>query len=382
MMKMYVIIAMLCTLFCGGGHAGEMTEAFNTAAVWGAQKQDGDTYDDTFDELDRLLEDRTDMSFSEMYGLVRSGDVDGAIGLALEAAADSLVYELRTSRELALQIIAVIILGSLFARMSGGMSGYVTENGFFVTYMILVSLLLGDFVIAQDVTVETIDGIIDFMRAFYPMYVSSILYVNGAQTAGYSQSVIILVIYLCQNVIITLLLPLIKCSGIMSLVNNLNREDYFSKMSELMSGVVSWALKAMFAVITGINVVKCMIAPSMDRITRNGILQSLGRVSGMASVSAACSVIISTGEFIRSCMGVTCTAILIVMSVGPMIKILVIVFTLRCIAAIVQPLGETRYANGVSAVASAVRLMLKACGISVMMFVLSIALMTMGVGGT
>lgn len=66
--------------------------------------------------------------------------------------------------------------------------------------------------------------------------------------------------------------------------------------------------------------------------------------------------------------------IIIILAVVPMVKLLVIVFTLKCIAALVQPIGDRRYACGVSAMASAVELMLKACGISVMMFVLSIAL--------
>lgn len=265
--------------------------------------------------------------------------------------------------------------------MSSGAGGYVTESSFLVTYMVLMTLMLGCFVVAQTVVTDTLENVMEFVEVFYPMYAASIVYVQGPDSAYYSQTIIVLVMYICQNIILGILLPLIKCSGILSLVNSLNREDYFSKMSDLMRGLVTWGLKAMFAVITGINVIKCMLAPSMDRISRNGILRSLGRVSGMASVSAACSVIISTGEFIKSCMGATCTVVLITLSVVPMLKLLVMVFMLKCIAAVTQPASDRRYANGVSAVALAVELMLKACGISVMMFVLSIALMTMNLGG-
>ncbi len=339
----------------------------------------GDQGDDDFGQLDDIICERTSVSFSDIYSALSMGDMDGACRSIGKALADSFVYELRTSRVLALQIIAVIVLGSTFAQVSGNIGEYVMENGFMVTYMVLVSLLLGDFVVVQNVVIDTIGDVTEFMRAFYPMYASQILYVSGPESAVYSQSIIILVIYICQTGIISFIFPLIKCSGLIALVNNLNKEDNFSRLAELMKKIASWGLGTMFAVVTGINVVKSMIAPSIDRVSRNGILRTIGKMSGMSSVSAVFSVMISTGEFIKNCMGMACTVIIVILAAVPMIKILVIVFTLRCISAIVQPVGDSRYAEGVGIMASTAELMLRACGISVMMFVISIALMTMNI---
>lgn len=340
---------------------------------------ESDPDSDWVDQLDELISEKMSVKFSEIYELLRTGDIDGACRRVGRALADSIAYEVRTSRVLALQIIAVIVLGSTFAQVSGNIGEYVMENGFMVTYMVLVSLLLGDFVIVQNVVTDTIGDVTEFMRAFYPMYVSQILYVSGPESAMYSQSVLILVIYICQTGIIGFILPLIKCSGIVALVNNLNKEDNFSRLAGLMKKLASWGLGTMFAVVTGINVVKSMIAPSIDRVSRNGILRAIGKMSGMSSVSAVLSVMISTGEFIKNCMGMACTVIIVILAAVPMIKILIIVFTLRCIAAVVQPVGDSRYSEGVGIMAATAELMLKACGISVMMFVISIALMTMSI---
>lgn len=340
---------------------------------------ESDPDSDWVDQLDELISEKMSVKFSEIYELLRTGDIDGACRRAGRALADSIAYEVRTSRVLALQIIAVIVLGSTFAQVSGNIGEYVMENGFMVTYMVLVSLLLGDFVIVQNVVTDTIGDVTEFMRAFYPMYASQILYVSGPESAMYSQSVLILVIYICQTGIIGFILPLIKCSGIVALVNNLNKEDNFSRLAGLMKKLASWGLGTMFAVVTGINVVKSMIAPSIDRVSRNGILRAIGKMSGMSSVSAVLSVMISTGEFIKNCMGMACTVIIVILAAVPMIKILIIVFTLRCIAAVVQPVGDSRYSEGVGIMAATAELMLKACGISVMMFVISIALMTMSI---
>lgn len=340
-------------------------------------EQDGQAYD--MSGLDEILKEKYSISFSGIFNQLKNGDWDGVCSSLGQAIVDNLVYEVRTNRVILIQIIAVIVLGSTFAQISGNIGEYVKENGFMITYMVLVSLLLGDFVIVQNVVTDTIGEVTEFMNAFYPMYVSSVLYVGGPESAMYSQSILILVIYICQAGIINVILPLIKCSGLVAVMNNLSKEDNFSRLASLMKKIANWGLGTMFAVVTGINVVKSMIAPSIDRVSRNGILRTIGKMSGMSSVSAVLSVMISTGEFIKNCMGMACTIIIVILAAIPMIKILVIVFTLRCIAAVVQPVGDRRYADGVAIMASTAELMLKACGISVMMFVISIAIMTMNI---
>ena len=323
--------------------------------------------DSVIGSLNEITKDKSDVTFYDIYESLKSGDVDSTIDMALKVFSDSVIYEVRTSRGLALQIIAVIVLGSTFAQLAGNMGEYVSAHGFMVTYMVLLSLLLGDFVLVQSIVQDTIGDVTEFMKAFYPMYASSVLYVSGPESAGYSQSVIILVIYICQNVIIRFILPLIKCGGLIALINNLGSEDYFSRMAGLMKSLAVWGMRTMFAVVTGINVVKSMIAPSMDRLSR------------MSTVSAVISVMVSTGEFIRNCMGMACTIMIVILAAVPMIKIIVIMFILRFIAAVVQPVGDKRYAEAAGIMAETVELMLRACGISVMMFIISIALMSVNI---
>lgn len=332
----------------------------------------------SFSPLDDILKGKTEVGFEDIYNALKSGDVDGALRLAVKSLRESATAELAAGKKMAIQIIAVIVLGSTFAQLSGNMGKYVSENGFLVTYMILVSLLLGDFIVVQSVVNDAVGDVVDFMKAFYPMYAASMLYVQGTETAAYSQSVIILIIYVCQTVVLSMVIPLVKCSGIISLVNNLGTEDYFSRLAELMRSIASWMLKMMFAVITGINVVKCMIAPSIDKISRNGVLKTIAKMSGMGSVNAVAGVIVSTGEFIKNCMGMTAAIVISILAAVPMVKILVIMFTLKCIAALIQPIGDKRYADGVAVMAQSVELMLKVCGISVLMCIISIAIMTMG----
>jgi stage III sporulation protein AE len=327
--------------------------------------------------IDDSLE-RDEYGFSEVYEYLKKGEMDEAFQLAFSAFLDSIWGEIADSKNLAVQIIALIILGNIFTHVTASPGDFVVQKGFLVTYMILTGLLLSIMAVVQVVAEDTVENIIEFMKAFYPMYASSLLYVQGTASAAGAQSVIVLIIYVCQNLVMLFIIPMIKCAGIVSLVNNMNNEDYFSKMSELMKSIAMWIMKTLFAVVTGINVVKSIISPSMDKVSRNGVLKTIGKISGMGSVGSVLEVILSAGEFMKNCMGMAATVTLVVISAVPLVKMFVVMILLKAIAALVQPMGERRYAAGVSSMAETVELMLKATGISVMMFVLSVAIMSFG----
>ena len=107
--------------------------------------------DSVIGSLNEITKDKSDVTFYDIYESLKSGDVDSTIDMALKVFSDSVIYEVRTSRGLALQIIAVIVLGSTFAQLAGNMGEYVSAHGFMVTYMVLLSLLLGDFVLVQSI---------------------------------------------------------------------------------------------------------------------------------------------------------------------------------------------------------------------------------------
>ena len=86
--------------------------------------------DSVIGSLNEITKDKSDVTFYDIYESLKSGDVDSTIDMALKVFSDSVIYEVRTSRGLALQIIAVIVLGSTFAQLAGNMGEYVSAHGF------------------------------------------------------------------------------------------------------------------------------------------------------------------------------------------------------------------------------------------------------------
>ncbi|MGN0394549.1 MAG: stage III sporulation protein AE [Coprococcus sp.] len=333
--------------------------------------------EEEFEELDMLIKEKMEVSYTDIYNAVKSGDMKSLGEYIGQILYNKLWYEIGESKGLFIQMLAVIMLGAVFTNLSGRISGYAGGNGFFVTYMILAALLLSCFTLTSQIAVDVISQITEFMMAFIPAYTMAAAYSNGQETAIFSRDIILLVVFLCENVLLKIVFPIIKCSGVCGLVNKMNMEDYFSRLVELFRSIAGWIMKTMFAAITGINVVKGIISPSLDRLGRNSAIKIISNIAGGAVVQTVAGVLVSSGMLIKNCIGIAGAIVVIVIAVIPAVKIFVVFMGLKVIAALVQPIGDKRFSEGVSSMAVTIELMFKASGIAILMFIISITAVIM-----
>lgn len=328
-------------------------------------------------ELDDTLKEKCNISFSTIYECLIEGDIEGMVDHILEAGRDSISYEIKNSGRYMMMILGVIMLGSIFSNMSGKLAGYASEGGFFITYLVLISLLLSIFILMQEIAETAIEEIVDFTQIFIPVYTLSAGYACGDKTAAMSYEIMIFIIYLCENIIIHIVFPLAKCFCIIGLVNKLNKEDIFSKTAGLMKSASLWILKGILTFITGMNIIKGLISPSLDKLERNSMYKALSALPGGSGVSALASILISSGSLIRNSVGIAGAVAIIMISMMPVVKMWIIFISLKVVAALVQPLGDKRYSEGVEIMAQTAGIMLKATVTAVLMFIISITLMSL-----
>lgn len=336
-----------------------------------------DSYEEEFDELDQLLSDKQEISFSTIYEYLKKGETDELIRYILDSIGDSIYYEIKGSHAMMIQLLAIIVIGTIFSNLSGRFGNFVGGNGFFITYLVLVSLLLGSFTLVNSIAIETVNRITEFMTIFVPTYAIAIGYANGENTARLSYEMILLAIYLCENILCRIVFPLIKCSGIIALINRINHEDYFSKTVGLLRSAAKWIMKTMLAVLTGLNLVKGMVTPAMDKLTRNAFMKVVEALPGGSAAESVASILLGSGMMIKNCIGIAGAVVLLVISMLPVVKIGIIFLSLKVISALVQPLSDKRFSEGVHAMATTISLMLKGIWIAVLMFVVSITMLSL-----
>ena len=85
--------------------------------------------DETLDSLDIQAEKYAGISFRQVLAYIKNADVQGLLDYILHSVSDMLVLEIKSSNTLIVQLMAVIILGSVFTNLSGRYGKMVGQFG-------------------------------------------------------------------------------------------------------------------------------------------------------------------------------------------------------------------------------------------------------------
>ena len=336
--------------------------------------------EDMEEELERSgLADK--LNVSGLLEALMRGDT-AYISKSFGQAVKSTVFgELESNRRLLTQLIAIVLLGSIFVNLSNSFgNGFVSENGFYVTYLICTSIMLSTFAISLDIVSSAIEKILILIRIIVPVFSLAMNFVGHPQSAYGMYQVILVGIWLVQAVIMKFVLPMIKFYVLVSLLNNLNREDSFSKMSELVKSFVRWMLKTVIFFIVGLNIIKSLIEPQIDALGRNTVNRVINAIPGGGIASVLTGTFLGAGLVVKNSIGLIGIVLLGLIVMIPLAKSFMLMLSVKLTAVIIQPIGEKRYVLAMEALSDGMSLLMQALGSSVVLFMLTIALMAYSTG--
>lgn len=338
------------------------------------------------DEIERQLDEENidiGMDFSLVISEISKGNIEEVIQVFREGLGNILVGELSANRKLMIQLISIVLLGSIFMHISGSFgNGFIGENGFYVTYLIITSILLLSFNIALDVVSSTIETILIFIRIMVPLYAVAMNFVGHASVSMGMYNLIMFGVWIVQALILKFIIPMVKFYVTLSFVNNLNKEANFSKLCQLIKTSVSWLLKTIVVFVVGLNIIKSLIDPQIDALGRNTINRIISSFPGGGMMSALTGTFLGAGMVIKNSIGIAGIIILGIIVLFPVLKTFLIMVTVKLVAAMIQPVAEKRYVSGIETLSHGIGLLLQALGSSVVLFVLTLAIMAFASNGS
>lgn len=337
------------------------------------------------DELERALNQEgiaTSMPVSEIVKKQVEGDSKSVFSALLATISQVFFGELQKNKSLLLELVGIVLIGSIFVNLSNSFAGgFISENGFYITYMLMTSLLLTSFSMAYTITLVALDKVLVAVRLLVPAFLLVLQFVGHAATAGGTYNLVLIGIWLIQAVIIRLVLPLIEFYVIVSLVNNLQKEDSFSKLCELVQSLIKWILRTIIIVVVGLNVIKGLLEPQMDRIGKSAVNRALTAIPGSV-VSVLAGTYLACGMIIKNSIGVAGILILSGICLAPVIQLFLLMFTVRITTALIQPMGDKRYVDGTAALAHGIGMLMQALASALVLFIITLAIMTGVTNGT
>lgn len=136
-------------------------------------------------------------------------------------------------------------------------------------------------------------------------------------------------------------------------------------------------MKLLLTTVIGINVVQNLLAPVIDNFKSTLISRTAGMIPGLGtSINAVTEIMVGTGIVIKNGVGVAAILVLLAMCMGPVVKIWVMTFLYRMVAAIMQPVADRRMLGCITGVGEGGRLLGKVMVTTVVMFLVTIAMVT------
>lgn len=326
-------------------------------------------------DINRKYGKQKNVSFKEVYQLLLEGNVEEAIGQALENFFESVTGEILQNKELLVKMVALVIIAAVFNNYSSIIKfSYVGEQGFYITYLMIAILLIQSFFLAYDVAEETVYYIRDIMECLLPAFYISIVMCSGLTTSQMVNSMFLWMLSFLEKVLLTVVLPGVRIYFLIIVLNQINTKDRFSKLAGLLKQGVQFLLKTIVTGIIGLNVMKSILIPVYDNAKYNVFQKGLSAIPGGASLSGLSTILIGAGVLIKNSVGIAAVMILLVLGGIPLLKLLCFYVVYKVILAMVQPISDNRILAGIQGAADSTGLLLRAAATSVVLSVLSIAI--------
>lgn len=315
------------------------------------------------------------LSFRELLSMLLSGNYRSVVRMLMDFCRTALFREISENGSWMGQVILLGLLGAVFASfLSLFADSQVSEMGFYVTYLLIFTLLAASFLNGVRITSTLLEQLFEFVRVLVPAFFLAVSFSGGSTSAAAGYAWTLASVNVAEWVFLRLFLPCAQLYVLLSLAGHLSSKDLFSKALELLEQGMRWGSKALLGVVLGFHVLQGMIAPYTDSVRQTALRRAVSLIPGIGQGAAAVSqVLLGSGVLIRNTVGVGAVLVLAAVSLLPLVKLLILYLGCQGSAALLQPVSDSRVVEAVGAVSKGFYFLLVAAGSAVVLFALSIA---------
>lgn len=334
-------------------------------------------YDDIQSAIDDVLSSRGAFDFKSYVGkLITSGNGVSSKG-AIADLFSVLGKEFEANKSALFKLIMIAVIAAVFTNFTSVFNNnQVSETSFYIAYLLLFATITGTFATATAVASDTISAILSFMKALLPTYFMSIAFCSSKATTLLFYEGALVLITVVDVLIVHILIPLVNIYMVITLVNNLAKEDLLSKFAELLESIIRWSLRTLFIAVVGFNTIQGLIVPASNSVKKTLAIRFTRAIPGIGnSINSVAETVLGAGTLIKNSIGVAGLVVIILICVIPLVKLIVTMFIYKFGVAIVQPISDKRVVTCISGAANAAGLLVYVVSIAAVLFMVTIAIL-------
>ena len=343
-----------------------------------------------FEELDT---DEIDKVLSSIYPgkRVRFQDVVTALmdeeetispKLLSDFVLDVLFGLIRDNRPAMMKILLLVIVSSVFTNFSSVFqSRQIADCAFYIVYTLLITICLAGFSAMTDTVEEGLESLLLFMKVLSPTYFLCMAVAKGSISSLAFYQLILILIYLVELLVVRFVIPLVRVYLMVQILNFLSGEEYLSKTGELLETVISWVMKLMLTLVTGVGVIQGILSPAVDQVKRNTLTKGAQMIPGIGdALGGMTEIVLGTAVLIKNAVGMAGALLAVGICIFPILNMAVVTLMYKLIAALIQPISDRRIVEAVASVGNACQMLMKVVFTTAVLFLIMIAVAAVSTG--
>ena len=340
-------------------------------------KEEEDLSEYSFEQVEKTLEKaKISFSYEELVKKLITGNIKGAFSMVRQSVGDQLFSILSENRNFMRQLITVAIIAAVFKNFSDAFfQGNTGDTAFYVTYMILIGLMANSFFFLNSITDQVISTLIDFMKGLITAYSIAVVATTGVSTSVALYEMYLFVIYIISLLVQSVIFPAVKILFVLKIVNHISLEEKLSRLCDTLEWAVRALLKALPAVVLGIQMIQAMLLPAVDSVKDGIFKKGVSMIPGVGQgVSTVTTTLIGSAVVIKNSIGVAGIFVLCVIILVPLMQIGGILLSYIGTGILLQPVSDKRITGSLDAVIKSGKLLLRTVFTLSILFILSIAI--------
>ena len=325
-------------------------------------------------KLSSLFPTRT-FRLEEMFSRILSGDVFGGLRYAAEGILRDITSEIGSLRDIFIWLMVLGVAAALISHFIEIFDNHqIADIGFYFTYLLMTAVLMRCFMECAAVAAQTLTQIVSFIQIFIPAYYLSVGVASGTLTAAAGYQIVLLLIYLVENVLLSLVLPLIYSYVLLSVIGGLWVEEKLALLVDGLEKVIRFLLRALVGLVTGLSAFQSMITPAIDSVKATALQKTVSAIPGIGDAAdGVIEVVLGSAVVIKNSIGTVLLLLLAVLCAAPLIKIFIMALLLKGAAAFLGLVSDRRVTVCTDKVGGGSQLLFKTVGASMLLFVITIS---------
>lgn len=285
----------------------------------------------------------SDLDLNEVLSSAISGNVDNK--KLLKGIWKIFGQELQDSITVLGSIIIIIILNSILNCITEGLENKsVSQIAFYVQYILIVTIVLGNFSNVIDSVKQTINNMTDFTNLLVPIMMTLIITTGSVTTATIMQPVIVFMITLIGNFINNVAIPITLVSTALGIISKISNKVQVDRLAKRLKSSTIWIIGVILTIFVTVVTINGNLSGSVDAVTSKtakAAVSSLIPIVGKILGDTVDSVIGCSG-ILKNAIGYLGVIVIIAISITPIIKLLLLMAIYYIGAAICEPIADEK----------------------------------------